>query len=124
MKIEDTIDAFIDGMTVDPHALDAALASVEGRAYLLDALALRGLVTQAPGPAARRSAQHPADWNLATIMRAAVIAITLLGAGYAAGYFAPERRKPVARETTQRAAAPEPTRVIELNDLRDFKGGD
>ena len=81
MTIEYTIDAFLDGETVEPAALDAALAAAEGRAYLIDALAIRQLVSDAPvaaAPARRRPA-------LLFSARAAVLAVGLVGLGYAAG---------------------------------------
>ena len=81
MTIEYTIDAFLDGETVAPSALDAALAAAEGRAYLIDALAIRQLVSDAPAavmPARRR----PVRWFSA---RAAILALGLVGLGYAAG---------------------------------------
>ena len=125
MNIEHAIDAFIDGETVDTQALDAALASAEGRAYLFDALALRRLVHDAPGAA---SAPHAPARTLQFYARAAVIAIGLLGAGYFAG----SRDRIVTTietpaTTADAETAPEPTRVIELKpgiNWHETKGGD
>jgi len=44
MTIEETIDAFLDGERVDVLALEAALASTEGRTYMFDALGIRQLL--------------------------------------------------------------------------------
>src|SRR5436309_981095 len=40
----DVITAFVDGERVDPAALESALATAEGRAYLTDIVALREVV--------------------------------------------------------------------------------
>lgn len=120
MTIEDTIDAFVDGETVDTSSLDAALASPEGRAYLIDALALRRLVDSTePQPAALH---RPAS-RLAMLARAAAIAVAFAGLGYAAG-LTQDRRAPEPVSAIQTIAPPEPTRVIELTDWQESKGGD
>ena len=127
MTIETTIDAFVDGETVDASALDAALASAEGRAYLFDALSLRRLAQDAtadvaaPAPLSRARTLHFSA-------RAAAVAIGLLGLGYAAG--ARDRVVTVVDAPTANAQAepaPEPTRVIELTpgvNWHESKGGD
>ena len=125
MNIEHAIDAFIDGEPVDIQALDAALASADGRAYLFDALALRRLMHDAPAAA---SAPHAPTRTLRFYARAAVIAIGLLGAGYFAG----SRDRIVTTiaspaRTADAEAAPEPTRIIELKpgiNWHETKGGD
>jgi hypothetical protein len=124
MTIEYTIDAFLDGETVEPRALDAALAAAEGRAYLIDALAIRQLVSDAPAtvtPTRRR----PALWFSA---RAAILVLGLVGLGYAAGarHTAPDA---VVTPTTaaESGAPPEPTRVVEFKpgvNWHESKGGD
>ena len=124
MNIEDTIDAFLDGEAVEPGALDAALAASEGRAYLIDALALRQLMSEAPAAAApvRR---RPA---LLVSARAAVLAVGLIGLGYAVGTrtTTPETIV-VPTNSAENLAPPEPTRVIELKpgvNWQESKGGD
>lgn len=124
MNIEDTIDRFIDGETVDTTALDTALASREGRAYLIDILALRELSAAEPVLAADGKRGRT---RVHLYARAAVIAVGLLGVGYAAG----QRRAiepPAAPPTTASIAdAPEPMRVIELKsgvNWHETKGGD
>ena len=126
MNIDTTIDAFVDGETVDASALDAALASAEGRAYLFDALSLRRLAQDAtadvaaPAPLSRARTLH-------FYARAAAVAIGLLGLGYAAG--ARDRVTVIETPTANAQAepAPEPTRVIELTpgvNWHESKGGD
>ena len=53
----DVIAAFADGEHVEADALKAALADEAGREYLVDVLALRGLVSEAP--ASRAAAIEP-----------------------------------------------------------------
>lgn len=124
MNIEYTIDAFLDGETVEPAALDAALAAAEGRAYLIDALAIRHLMSDAPtavAPVRRRP-------TLLFSARAAVLAIGLVGLGYAAGARTTTPDEIVApASSAESVAAPEPTRVIELKpgvNWHESKGGD
>ena len=124
MTIESTIDAFVDGETVDPAALDAALAAAEGRAYLIDALAMRQLLSD--GPAAVAPVRRPrAPLSYA---RAAAVVLALVGLGYAAGVRTPPREPLVVpASSAQSAAPPEPTRVIELQpgvNWHESKGGD
>ena len=124
MTIEDTIDALVDGETVEPAALNAALAAAEGRAYLIDALAIRQLMSEAPvaaAPARRRSA-------LLVSVRAAVLAAGLVGLGYAAGVrtTGPETIV-MPTGSAETAAPPAPTRVVELTpgvNWQESKGGD
>ena len=126
MKIEDTIDAFVDGVTVDPQALDTALASPEGRAYLIDALALRRLMDDEPA-VATEAPRKPA-WSPLSLARAAVFAIAFAGLGYAAGMRTDAPPEPeLSTNTAQDVTAPEPTRVIELKPgvtWHESKGGD
>ncbi|MDQ3070254.1 MAG: hypothetical protein M3R55_11070 [Acidobacteriota bacterium] len=126
MNIEDTIDAFVDGVTVDPQALDAALASPDGRAYLIDALALRRLMEDEPQVAAETPRKR--SWSPLSLARAAVFAIALVGLGYAAGVRTegPDEDA-IPTNSVQSIAAPEPTRVIELKPgvtWHESKGGD
>ena len=124
MNIEDTIDAFLDGETVEPAALDAALAASEGRAYLIDALAIRQLMSEAPAPVAP-ARRRP---TLLFSARAAVLALGLVGLGYAVGArtTTPEAIA-VPTSSAENVAPPEPTRVIELKpgvNWQESKGGD
>jgi hypothetical protein len=118
----DVIAAFADGEHVDATALKTALADEAGREYLIDVLALRGLVSEAP--ASRAAAAPPArsnGWRLA-------VAAMLVGG--VAGGFALGRQLPVtttapletappmvtaqATPPELRIPAPAPTRVIKL----------
>jgi hypothetical protein len=124
MTIEYTIDAFLDGETVAPSALDAALAAAEGRAYLIDALAIRQLVSDAPAavmPARRR----PVRWFSA---RAAILALGLVGLGYAAGARnATPHHVVIPTNAAESVSPPEPTRVVEFKpgvNWHESKGGD
>jgi hypothetical protein len=123
MNIEETIDAFADGQNVDATALDAALASPEGRAYLIDLLALRALMQDETAAVVAAPARRA--WSALSLARAAAIAFTLLGIGYAAGLRREEAAPIVA--TTDDTRPPEPTRVIELRpgvNWHESKGGD
>ena len=124
MNIESTIDAFLDGETVEPAALDAALAAAEGRAYLTDVLAMRQLLSDQPAavaPVRRRGA-------LLSYARAAGVVLALVGLGYAAGARIPPRGPLVVpTRPPQSVAPPEPTRVIALEPgvtWHESKGGD
>jgi hypothetical protein len=65
----DVIAAFADGEHVEADALKAALANEAGRDYLVDVLALRGLVSEAPAAravAAEPSARSRLCWSRAS----------------------------------------------------------
>jgi hypothetical protein len=125
MTIEDTLDAFVDGETVDTPSLETALASPEGRAYLIDALALRRLV-ESTQPQLEAPRVQPA--RVLMFAKAAALAIAFAGIGYAAGLrqdTAPAT--PPSTFATDQVAPPEPTRVIELTpgvNWHESKGGD
>lgn len=135
---QDVIAAFVDGEPVTADELRAALADGEGREYLVDLLALRGLVRPAgstelaseaapaeAGPAALASSR-PAPrlfWSAA----AALVAVSTL-AGFAAGRMTGSDVAPGTPTVTVQAApppafaidAPPPTRVIELKHGQDW----
>lgn len=128
MTNEQAIDAFVDGETVDRTALDAALASSDGRAYLYDVLALRRLTHDATMELPAQQAPATRARTLQFYARAAVVALGLLGAGYFAGS---RDRIVTTIEVPATSAnvetAPEPTRVIELTpgiNWHESKGGD
>lgn len=128
MTAEHAIDALIDGETVDAGALDAALASVEGRSYLIDALALRRLMNDAPDETAILAPRR--SRTLHSYARAAIVVVGLVGLGYAAGArdTAVGGDMPLAATPAQATnTPPEPTRIIELKpgvDWHESKGGD
>ena len=121
----DVVAAFADGEHVEAEALNAALADEAGREYLIDVLALRGLVSEAP--AARVVAPEPQPTASSASWRWLPIAAMLLAGvagGFAAGrqipVAAPEQPAPLPVVTAQatppelRIPAPAPTRVIKL----------
>jgi hypothetical protein len=120
----DVIAAFADGEHVEGDALKAALADEAGRDYLVDLLALRGLVSEAP--ASRAAAIEPPRrspaWRLLPI---AALLVAGVSGGIAigrqtTGSITPEPAPPAPVVTAQaippelRIPAPAPTRVIKL----------
>lgn len=120
----DVIAAFADGEHVEGDALKAALADEAGREYLVDLLALRGLVSEAP---AQRAAvieppKRAAAWRLLPV---AALLVAGVSGGIAigrqtTGSITPEPA-PLAPVVTAQAIPPElripapaPTRVIKL----------
>ena len=118
----DVIAAFADGEHVDATALKAALTDEAGRDYLIDVLALRGLVSEAP--ASRAAAAEPArthGWRLAV----AAMLVAGVAGGFALGRQVPGTAtapvSPAPPMVTAQATPPElripapaPTRVIKL----------
>ena len=126
MTIEDTLNAFVDGETVDTASLDAALGSPEGRAYLIDTLALRRLV-ESTQPQLEAPRAQPA--RVLMFAKAAALAIAFAGIGYAAGLSqdAAPAAPPATFAADQTQTPPEPTRVIELTpgvNWHETQGGD
>jgi hypothetical protein len=133
------IEAFADGESVDPEALDDALAEREGRAHLIDLLVLRGFVNGRglPPPARTatpivhaRGAARPLRW----LSIAALVAIAASVGGYAIGErtASVRQRNDLAATNVTNAAsapmapAPTPTRVIRFEpgvDWTEHGGG-
>jgi hypothetical protein len=119
------IDAWVDGEPVDADAVDARLATDEGRAYAIDVMALRrACQTDVP---AQALPDAPARWR--PWAAAAAILVTA-GAGFLAGLRAapvPEGNPLMAiRGEEGIPAAPTPTRVIQFEvgvDWRESTGG-
>ena len=120
----DVVAAFADGEQVDANALKAALADETGREYLVDLLALRGLVSEAPAPRtlAIEPPRRSAAWRLLPV---AALLVAGVSGGFAigrqtTGSIAPEPAPPAPVVTAQaippelRIPAPAPTRVIKL----------
>jgi hypothetical protein len=120
----DVIAAFADGEHVEGEALKAALAGEAGREYLVDLLALRGLVSEAPAPraAAIEPPRRAAAWRLLPV---AALLVAGVSGGFAigrqtTGSIAPEPAPLAPLVTAQaippelRIPAPAPTRVIKL----------
>jgi hypothetical protein len=130
--VHDVIAAFADGEPVDPHALKAALAMPDGRDYLVDVLALRGLVSgrgvsvaraSSASAAMRRATSSPARW-----MPAAAILFVSLLSGFAVGWRTASRGADSAPAVERvidlpasPVAAPEPTQVIRFQSGVDWK---
>ena len=141
---QDVIAGFVDSEPVEAHALGDALARPEGRAYLIDLLVLRGLVSGAhtPGTAGGRanvagglqpagSSKHSHRW---------LSVAALLTMGVAGGFLAArlmfmrgpinqvnEVRQPVeVVAPASPVAAPAPTHVIRMEkgvDWNERSGG-
>jgi hypothetical protein len=94
----DVISAFLDNEPFDANELAHALADPDGRALLIDLVALRGVVQPEPAPVSVSARQRP--W-LRMAMTAAGLVLAV-GAGYQIG----------ADAGGSPAAPPEPTRVI------------
>lgn len=103
------IDAFVDGERVDAQALKAALATAEGRDYLVDLAAMREMVTGAAPAATPPAASRRSLWP---VLLAAASLCAMVGAGsYAMG------RRAAGHDMTAAVAAPvnrapEPVREI------------
>ena len=95
----EVISAFIDDDPVQPEALANALATPEGRSFLIDAIALRGMALS--GSTAPMTVRPKSNMVRRLVLAAAVILATL--AGFQLG------QRQGLNETLR---APEPTRVI------------
>ncbi len=97
----EVISAFLDGETFDPSALGQALADPEGRAMLIDLVALQHLVAESPEavPIVR---QHRRGRLLFAVAAAAVVVASFVG--YSLG----ERQGSASAVTP-----PTPTRVVQ-----------
>ena len=107
----DIVAAFIDGERVDPISLKDALATTEGRDYLVELVAMRELIAGPPATAATTVVAMPTrslPWR--GLAAAAMVAITVGIAGYAMGNIRTERRIAAEREAANKA--PMPTRAI------------
>ena len=115
------IEAFADNEAVDPGRLKDALAAPEGRDYLVDLLVLRRLVSSdlasrpQLAPVSAQAVSRMRRWSAA----AAIGAISVVG-----GYYAGQQSAPAAGTDEPpgvvRVSAPEPTRVIKLDDSADW----
>lgn len=129
----EVIAAFADGEPVAACELKSALADEDGRDYLIDVLALRGLVGDAkPGAvpfwsAAASGSVFPRRRHQLPAIAAAALVVVSVAAGYAAGSLADER--PVATDVVMApvTAAPAPTHVIRMENgvnWNERAGGD
>jgi hypothetical protein len=128
MDAYEVIGAFVDRERVDPEALKAALATDDGRQYLLDLVSLREMIAdEVPQTGLVRRDQSAARW----LSMAAAIVVTL-GAGYVMGQrhgaevAVVTMPSPVVIELVRPISAPSPTKVIRLEPGVNWKnaGGD
>lgn len=137
-NVEEIIGAFIDGEPVEASELRQALSADEGREYLIDVLALRGLVAPGGVPAAgattdqargmetqsQPSTRRRLFWTAAA---AALVAVSTM-AGFLVGRVSLPDAAPDAPSITVLAApppafsidVPPPTRVIQLQHGQDW----
>jgi hypothetical protein len=97
------ISSFLDDDPFDPQELALALSEPEGRALLIDSIALRGIVQPDDPipPLHMLRPRRPAVWRVAAAAAALVVA---LAGGYIAGQ---------QRPLTPSAEAPPATRVVQ-----------
>jgi hypothetical protein len=100
--VQEVISAFLDDEPFEPQVLANALSEPDGRALLIDMVALRCLVQPEENapiqfPIARRNSP------LRMVMAAAAVVVALVG-----GYFVGQSKNEPAA-----GAAPAPTRVVE-----------
>src|SRR6185436_535172 len=105
----EVIAAFVDGERVDPIALKSALASPEGRDYLVEMVALREVVARDTIAADAANARPARRW----LVGAAAAIVLSLGGGMALGHRLASHVDTAAIAAAE-VAAPQPTRVIEV----------
>jgi hypothetical protein len=125
------IAAFLDGERVDGAALKSALATADGRDYLVDVLALRRSVLLTPtsvvAPVVRERRPIASRWAAAIVV-AGLSSVAGYAVGERTGFAAERAASPGVEAVTQLAAptaAPQPTIVIQLESSRsaDAAGG-
>ena len=130
MNDEEILAAFVDDECVDPEALKAALASPEGREYLIDLLALRELVADRTSEVGAQVASSGPAARMRTWVAAAAVLICLgaLG-GYRIARWLPPAAAPALQAIESPRAAgsgsaglvpPAPTRIIRLEAGKDW----
>lgn len=131
MNTFEVIDAFVDRERVDADALKAALASEEGRSYLVDILAMRELVADqpdaivAPSP---QSARGVRSRRVVAFVLASAASAALAVGSYQWGARQAEARSAAAVDADRRASAqvipiseaPTPTSMIYLEPGVDW----
>ena len=104
------ISAFLDDEPFDASELGEALADPEGRALLIDLVALRHIVQPDDGVATARPERRSA-WR--PLVAAAVLLVVLTG-----GYFIGERRRAAATSDP-----PAPSRVVQADEWQRLPAG-
>lgn len=131
----DVIGAFVDNEPIEAEDLAAALATPDGRDYLIDVLVLRGLVADG-GSRLTRSAVVPKKKTSQYVFWLPAIAAALItigvGAGFVAGRVISNRVTPAAPVSDSAdisapaVVAPAPTHVIRMEkgvDWNERSGG-
>jgi hypothetical protein len=130
----DAIGAFVDNEPVEAEELAAALATPDGRNYLIDMLVLRGLIADG-GSGLTRAAVAPKKAPRYVYWLPAVAAALITvgaGAGFLAGRLLATHTAPAAPVsdtadiTTPAVVAPAPTHVIRMEkgvDWNERSGG-
>ena len=97
----EVISAFLDDEPFDPQELEQALSEADGRAQLIDLLALRHVMQ--PGREAMSAIQPKRNSGLRALLAAAAVVLALVG-GYALGQ---------RQSESGQSEAPPATRVLE-----------
>ncbi len=130
----DVIGAFLDNEAIEAEELAAALATPDGRDYLIDMLVLRGLVADGGSGLTRATfapKKKPRYVYWLPAVAAALITVGA-GAGFLAGRLLAAHTAPVAPIsdsadiTTPAIVAPAPTHVIRMEkgvDWNERSGG-
>lgn len=120
------LDAWIDGEPVAPDAVEALLATPEGRAYAVDVMALR-CAFRADMPVAPPVVKSASRWRMFVAAAAAVVLTT--AGGFMAGQYVTRddgRTADVGTAAATQGSAPAPTRVIQFEvgvDWSESSGG-
>ncbi len=119
----DVVAAFVDGESVAAGDLFAALGHEDAREYLVDVLALRGLVTDArPQVVTASSAAARRFWSPLRLVAAAALIVVGVAGGFAMGRRTADVsivRSDVIRDaavTPAPAKAPAPTHVFRMEN--------
>jgi hypothetical protein len=103
MNTHDVISAFVDDELFDASELVEALSDPEGRALLIDMIALRHLTRAERADVPALAAHKAKRFEIRPLLAAAAVLVALVG-----GYVIGERR-----QLTDTSAAPAPTRIVE-----------
>ena len=119
----ETLAAWVDAEPVQHGDVIRALETAEGRAYVVDLMALRRLVGATLPQDEAQTVVRPRRWRVAA---AAAAAVAFMAGGFAAGRLVtPFAPAPAAEVTpvvvTVPTSAPQPTRVIRLEEGVDWR---
>jgi hypothetical protein len=111
---ESVISAFLDDEPFDAQELGQALSEPEGRALLIDMVALRHLVQPDESVAAAAAPRRTWRGSLRPLVAAAAVLVALAG-----GYFIGERQT----VPDNAANPPAPTRVVQATEWQILPAG-